>query len=466
LKSKKPLANWRQIVRVVGLPIILISIVSFWYFKFCGSESANISPAANAGEDQIVTLKISSLSLDGSNSTDAEGEILSYRWSLVAKPSTSNALLSGELSANPILTYDVEGVYRISLIVSDGINNSFADTVDVTVVASVKNMILLIGDGMGFEQVKAAGMYLNGKSGTLGFEDFPSRGSVSDLNASGKLVESASAATSMATGKKVNNGVISVSLPGDGSPLETILEKAKARGLSTGLVTTSTISDATPAAFAAHEPSRKKRAEIIGDFLTETRPNVLLGGAQFINRLTAETAGYTVVEDSRSLALLDKESVVNLWGQFGKTVLPYEYDGLDGLPHLSESTAAALAILDNDPDGFFLMIEGGRIDHAGHKNDIQRNILETVEFSKAVQVVKDWAVGRSNTLIIVTADHETGGLQVIANNGAGRFPDVIWTTASHTVQPVPVYAWGANAHLLKGKIDNIEIYDVLRETLQ
>lgn len=208
--------------------------------------------------------------------------------------------------------------------------------------------------------------------------------------------------------------------------------------------------------------------EIVTDYLYQTRPNVLYGGAKWISVSSATTAGYTVVTDRASMQALDTETVTMVSGQFGSTHLPYEWDystgtdtGYDTLPHLSEMTASALAILDNDSDGFFLMVEGGRIDHAGHApNNIERNVYETVEFSNAVQVAIDWGQGRSDTLIIVTADHETGGLTVLQNNGQGNFPSVDWGSTGHTAANVPVYAWGVNAGLVSGVMDNTDLFGV------
>jgi alkaline phosphatase len=124
-------------------------------------------------------------------------------------------------------------------------------------------------------------------------------------------------------------------------------------------------------------------------------------------------------------------------------------------------TSSALNILDNDPDGFFLMVEGGRIDHASHQGDIARAVLETVEFSSAVQAALVWAAGRTDTLIIVTADHETGGLTVIKNNGQGSMPEVSWSTQGHTLLQVPVYAWGAKAGLINGAMDNTDVFRII-----
>ena len=121
-------------------------------------------------------------------------------------------------------------------------------------------------------------------------------------------------------------------------------------------------------------------------------------------------------------------------------------------------TDVALDILDNEPNGFFLMVEGGRIDQAGHDNNIPRNIFETIEFANSVQKAIDWSTGRNDTLIVVAADHETGGLTVVQNNGQGQFPDVQWSTTNHTNKNVPVYGWGFKAYLAGNVSDNTDIF--------
>lgn len=326
---------------------------------------------------------------------------------------------------------------------------------------AAKNIILFIGDGMGFEQVKASGMYATGASGTLSFEAFPFSGSIRTLNAEGGVTDSAASATAMATGAKVSNGVISMSLPGSGIPLMTILEHLKSEGKSTGLVTTTFVTHATTATFGAHEPSRENYSSIADDYLNDARPNVLFGGAKYVTQYAAAAAGYTVVVDRAGLQALDTEKESMVSGQFGGDNMPYEIDGLGELPHLSEMTLAALRILDNDPDGFFLMVEGGRIDHACHAHDIEQAIWETIEFSNAVAVAMEWRNSHSDTLIIVTADHETGGLHVLANNGAGNLPTVTWGTTGHTSSPVPVFWWGINAELVSGTMENTNIFNIM-----
>ncbi|MFB0524190.1 MAG: alkaline phosphatase, partial [Phycisphaerae bacterium] len=331
-----------------------------------------------------------------------------------------------------------------------------------TAQAEPKYVIFFIGDGMGFEQVKAAGMYAHGEPGTLSFESFPYHGELTTYSADSTVPDSAAAGTALATGVKVNYGVISMAYPGDGSELETLLEYFKARGKSTGLVTTSLWFDATPAAFGAHESSRYNYGGIINDYLYQTRPNVVLGGYHDDDMATAsESAGYTIVTDRAAMQALDTETETMVFGQFGTDYLPYEYDGLGSLPHLSEMATTSLSILDNDPDGFFLMVEGGRIDQACHSNDTPRAVLETVEFDNTLQVTIDWAAGRTDTLILVTADHETGGLTVLANNGAGVFPTVDWGSTDHTAANVPVYAWGVNAEMISGVMDNTDMFRVV-----
>lgn len=332
------------------------------------------------------------------------------------------------------------------------VNSAFAQT-------GAKNVILFIGDGMGPEQIKAAGMYANGGPNSLCFESFPYKSTMTTYSADNPVTDSAAAATAIATGYKVNNSVVSLAIPGDSGELQTRLEYAKSQGKKTGLVTTTYISHATPACFGAHENNRSNYAEIVNDYLNQTRPNVLFGGgANGITPSMAVAAGYTVVTNRASLYSLDTNSVSFVSGQFGSTYLPYEYDGLGNLPHLSEMTDVALDILDNEPNGFFLMVEGGLIDQAGHSNDIQRNVFETIEFANSVQKAIVWSTGRNDTLIVVTADHETGGLTVTHNNGQGLFPTVTWSTTSHTNKNVPVYGWGFNAYLANNVSDNTDIF--------
>ena len=329
------------------------------------------------------------------------------------------------------------------------------------------NIILLIGDGMGAQQVAAAGAFAGRP---MAFEGFEHTGWMTTHSADSPVTDSDAAGTAMATGYKVDNGLIC--LAGQMNPdyragdeLPTILERLQARGKATGLVTTTHMTHATPAAFAAHEPSRRNYDQIAADYLNQSRPDILLGGGgKGLTPAAARQAGYTVVTDRAGMQAIgdDGRTVPKLSGQFGSGHMPFEHDGPDGyktLPHLSEMTATALKLLDNDPDGFFLMVEGGRIDHACHKNHIERCVTETIEFDAAARKVLEWAAGRDDTLILVTADHETGGLKILSSPDKGKMPRVSWSSKGHTAAAVPVYATGPRARRFAGKLDNTQLID-------
>jgi alkaline phosphatase len=320
-----------------------------------------------------------------------------------------------------------------------------------------KNVIVFIGDGMGLEHVKAGSMYAYGATGEMPFEHFPYHALMRTGSNNG-LTDSAAAATAMATGHKVDNKVISLAIPGNGRGYSTVLEYASKHEMSTGLVTTTPITNATPASFGAHAESREHYAKIAQDYLEVSRPNVLFGGGSSdITEERASAAGYQVITNRDEMLALDTETQTRVSGQFGAGYIPYESSGLGDQPHLSEMTAVALRILDNDPDGFFVMIEGGRIDTAAHDNDAEAMVGEMAEFGRSVQAAMDWAQGRDDTLIIVLADHETGGLQVVQNNGQGVVPDLSWSTSGHTGVDVGMWAYGKPLSGLSERIDNTEI---------
>jgi alkaline phosphatase len=343
-----------------------------------------------------------------------------------------------------------------------------------TAETSPKNIILMIGDGMGFEQVAAAGMYQYGEPGTLFMETLPYQGEVTTLNAYGEITDSAAAVTAMATGIKVYNGVINRQFPGDHSELETATEIFQDRCKLVGLVTTDGVTEATPAGFAAHAYSRDVRRVVAEEMLSQTRPNLILGGfgAGMLPEMVAD-AGYTLVRTRNELAAIDHPDNLYLIGQFAWDTLEYEYDyssgrttAYDQVPHLSEMTATALDLLDDDPNGFLLIIEAAGIDHSGHDNLLERNVFETLEFDKTVQVVLEWAKKNKDTLVIVTADHETGGLRVTQNNGQGQFPSATWETDGHSDVNIPIYAWGQNADTLQSEIDNTDIFHILTQGVE
>jgi len=328
-----------------------------------------------------------------------------------------------------------------------------------------KNIILFIGDGMGYQHIQAASYFATGKSDNLSFSNFPCTAEVCTASASSSITDSAASGTAMACGIKVENGVLGLRIPGDGAEVETLLEYASGIGKSTGVVTTTYLTHATPASFSAHEPSRNNYNEIAADMLADSRPDVMMGGGENgLSVAAAADAGYSTVSTAEELALHD--DTLPVAGLFGTTHLPYEYDGTGSLPGLTDMVSKTLDMLSGFPDGFFLMVEGGRIDHAAHSNDLVRTVYETIEFSDAVELAVEWAGTAGDTLVVVTADHETGGLSIISDNGAGNLPEVVWSTTGHTGSNVPLYATGPGAGRFSGTIENTRIHDVLLDLLQ
>lgn len=287
---------------------------------------------------------------------------------------------------------------------------------------NAKSVILMIGDGMGPAEVDLARLY---KGGGLVMDSLPVKGSATNASANAAVTDSAAAATALATGFKTNNGMIAVTP--DGKPRKTLLEAAGAAGKATGVITTTRISHATPACFIAHVDARADETTIVTQALV-TKPDLMLGGgeAEFLDKslggnrkdgrnmvAEAEAAGYHVV---RTLEQLQQAPSGRLLGLFQPSYMSYEIDRKAGEPSLAEMTDVAIQRLATDHDGFFLMVEGGRIDNAGHNNDAASSVRETLAFDAAVQVALDYVLTHPDTLLVVTADHETGGLSVNTND--------------------------------------------------
>lgn len=326
-----------------------------------------------------------------------------------------------------------------------------------------KNVILLIGDGMGIAQITAARIRAVGPGGMLNMDRMPVTGFVRTHSADQLITDSAAGATAYATGHKTNNGMISVAP--DSTPLPTILEYLRDKGKATGLVATSTITHATPAGFAAHVPSRRDEATI-AEHLLKNRVQVLLGGGKMFflpgtsegskrpderNLIQeAQKAGYQYVETREALLSATGPYLLGLFQMGGLTTNPPE-------PMLHEMAQKALEILSKDPDGFFAMIEGSQIDWACHANDPNYEFRQLLLFDMAVGIALEFARKDGHTLVIVTADHETGGLAVNGGSLNGQSLQIAWTTKHHTGTNVPLFAYGPNAERFTGVHDNTEI---------
>jgi len=313
---------------------------------------------------------------------------------------------------------------------------------------------------MGTGQVAAARAWLGRP---LLFETFPFATSLDTTPAGSEITDSAAGATAMATGRRVAHGVISREIPGSGSNLVTAAEILAARGRRIGLLTTSYMVDATPAAWLAHTSSRYDYTSIAAQYLSASSLDVVLGGGTLPSAAEWGAVGFTVVTNSSSLATAVANGATRIASAFDVGVIPYEYDGLGHCPSLAAMTRAALAVLGQHPEGMFLMIEGGRIDHAAHANDLVRCIHEVVGLEAATREVLHWAATRDDVLVLVTADHETGGLEVLEERGAGQLPVVRWNSAGHTAARVALYAWGAGAARALGARHLTDVYRVMTD---
>jgi alkaline phosphatase len=323
-----------------------------------------------------------------------------------------------------------------------------------------KNIILLIGDGMGLTQV-TAGMYAN--NNTLNLERFPITGLMKTHSSSHLITDSAAGATAFSCGCKTYNGAIGVTKAQ--IPCQTILEQAQKRGLATGLIATSSITHATPAAFIAHVKSRADM-EDIAKFFVETNLDFFVGGGlQYFNQrktdqrnlykeITAK-GGFLSNFQEKKLSELQPNPDKS-FGWFSAIGEPDSVSGgRDYLPLAARMSTDFLR--KRSEKGFFLMLEGSQIDWAGHAKDGPRTIAEMIDFDAAIGEILRFAEADGNTLIIVTADHETGGLALEQGEGA-EILDSEFTTGYHTATLVPVFAFGPGAEQFGGIMDNTDIY--------
>lgn len=408
-----------------------------------------------------------------------------------------------------------------------------------------KNVILMISDGMGYNTMKAAdywtgttAVYENfaaqygvstfsaGKSGQPSIGYNPSQ-AWSDFNyVKTGATDSASAATALATGVKIYDNVLNISTTGQ--QLKTITEIAQDLGKSSGVVTTVEWSHATPAGMYAHNASRNNYSAIANEMLGSASPlTVIMGAGNPVyndNGGIASTPNYNYVGGSATWNALNagtlngwtsiqtKEEFEALANATDPALIPDKVVGTvqaatttqqartlaakgsdianpsgvafnTNVPSLATMSTGALNVLNKDADGFFLMIEGGAVDWAGHANQLGRIIEEQMDFNASVQAVMDWVDANSSwsdTLLIVTADHETGYLwgtpagtfTDVADNGAGVLPGAAFNSGDHTNSLIPLFAIGAGSELLAGYadqldpvrglyVDNTEIFQVM-----
>ena len=314
-----------------------------------------------------------------------------------------------------------------------------------------KNIVFVVGDGTGINQIALSRIVKGGPDHKLAIDQLPING-ISLTHPYGNLItDSAAAATAWATGKKTKNKYLSIDQ--EKNILKTLPEMLYEKGYISGIVATSSITHATPAAFFAHIDSRYKEKEIANQFLNSPINIGLGGGVEF----------FDIEKASKSHVLLDRKELLDLDFRSDKKILGlFDEDGIvrsEEKPTQRQMTAFALKHLSKDIDvctGFFLMTEGSQIDWAAHDNNAKKMLIEFDDFDNTVKDLINFVTKDKNTLLIITADHETGGLQIMKQNNKNVL--IKWGTGSHTGTPVGVYAYGPGAHKFSDLMDNTDIH--------
>ena len=349
--------------------------------------------------------------------------------------------------------------YLLAVIMAAPLLLKYGAEDDIKKTHGPKNVILLIGDGMGVSQMTSA--YLHAESEPA-FSRFPVVGLIKTSSAKEKITDSAAGATAFACGKKTYNGAIAVDL--DTSEIPSLVDYFAEKGLSTGVVATSSITHATPACFYAHAYSRNENEDIAGDLVSSPLNFFAGGGFKYFNQELKgkmTSAGWIIKED-----LVEPEKPTELLGYLLAE---------DGMPrisagrgdYLTTATDIAMAFLNSNTEGFFLMAEASQIDWGGHANDGQYIVDEVLDFDRCIAAVLDFAERDGQTLVIVTADHETGGFTLAGKEKRVPFMgiqrdydeiDMLFSTGGHSAAMVPVLAYGPGAQEFSGIYENTEIY--------
>lgn len=330
-----------------------------------------------------------------------------------------------------------------------------------------KNIILLIGDGMGMGQI-SAGTYANNNYSHL--ERMPVVGLHKPHAGNNLITDSAAAATSFACGVKTYNTAIGVDI--DSLPVKSILEEAEERNLKTGLVASSTIVHATPASFIAHDKYRKNYEAIAEDFLDVDIDYFAGGGKKYFDRREKDERNLIKELEAKGYVMrtfLEEDTPLNInmetADKFG--YLASDEDPLpvfQGRDYLIPYSMAGINFLKNrtDENGFFMMIESSQIDWGGHANNSDYIISEFKEFNTLIGKVLDWAEDDKETLVIVTADHETGGYTIQPKSTMDNLITA-FTSTKHSGDFIPVFAFGPGSEKFAGIYENTDIYHKMRQ---
>ena len=315
-----------------------------------------------------------------------------------------------------------------------------------------RNVILVIGDGMGRGSYDLASMRAHGETGRLFMQSLPVSGLCRTYSADSVVTDSAASATAIACGVKTNNGMLGM-MP-DGAHAQSVAVYAQKLGKSVGLVTSDAIQGATPSGFYAHRPKRSDYEAITED-MTECGFEIIAGNIDSRHFITNHTGklelnGYVLAESPAEFAAAPADAkVIGLISD-----KHFHQDEMS----LAELAKTAVSRLENaGANGFFLMVESAYPDFGGHNNDAGLSFKGVMHADNTVKAAVDYAATRGDTLVIVTADHETGGLVVMRNPSDSKKPFYNFHTGHHTGEAVPIYAYGPGAEQFSGVIDNTEI---------
>lgn len=318
-----------------------------------------------------------------------------------------------------------------------------------------KNIILLIGDGMGVAQVYSA---LTANKGQLNLNYMKHIGFMQTQSADDYITDSAAAGTAIATGVRVNNGVIAIDQ--DGKVLKSILYISEDNNKATGLVSTSAITHATPASFVANQPDRGMYEDIAGDFL-DSGIDLFIGGGK--EHFTSREDGRNLLEELsqnnyRVFSSLEEAASVKTGPMAILTAAIHNEVYPERGNLLPDATQKAIEVLQSNKEGFFLMVEGSQIDWGGHANNTTYIVHETLDFDRAVGKALTFAANNKKTLVIVTADHETGGMSIDNGDISKGTLSAKYTTGDHTGIMVPVFAYGPGAEAFIGIYKNTDLF--------
>jgi len=347
------------------------------------------------------------------------------------------------------ITIAVALLVVVAVLITFGMFNSLPYGVRPQIEARANNVILLIGDGMGFEHVRAASCF-----GDISMDLFEYSGSVTTRSLSNSITDSAAAATAMATGKKTFNAMLSYS---GTQKLANLGDIVKENNKKLGIVVTKSVTDATPAAFTAHSFLRISQNAIALEQIRETDCDVLFGeGRKYFDahshRVNREDRAYI-----NTLEALECNTKPKAYAIFDEVEPESEHN-------LATLTAIALQILENE-NGFFLMVEGSKIDSHSHSNDMNKMLAEFWIFNAAVLVALEFAQAHPDTTVIVTSDHETGGLTLPDELSPAVISDSCFTSTAHTGVNVPYYAYGPGADQIPALIDNTDLFFIINQLL-